>query len=101
MFQRGVHLCTRGLTDKDKNWQNMEKLDIKSPNNLFLKKEKQKAPFKPNTSNTHEQREAHKCGGIGPLANNCLKKAKINETVETENQNDKEEESESDRDTEK
>ncbi|MBW0569817.1 hypothetical protein O181_109532, partial [Austropuccinia psidii MF-1] len=40
----------------------------------------------------------HKCGGIGNLANNCLKKAKINEIVETEDQNEKEEESDSEKD---
>ncbi|MBW0468731.1 hypothetical protein O181_008446 [Austropuccinia psidii MF-1] len=33
----------------------------------------------------------HKCGGIGHLANNCLKREKSNEIVETEEHNDKKE----------
>ncbi|MBW0544954.1 hypothetical protein O181_084669 [Austropuccinia psidii MF-1] len=48
----------------------------------------------------NEQRKCHKCGGIGNLANNCLKKAKINKIVETESHHDKEEGSESERETE-
>ncbi|MBW0591353.1 hypothetical protein O181_131068 [Austropuccinia psidii MF-1] len=72
-----------------------KKLDIKSTNKKFFKKDKQKKAFKPNTSNSNEQRKCHKCGGIGHLANNCLKKAKINEIVETEDHNDEEEESDS------
>ncbi|MBW0525802.1 hypothetical protein O181_065517 [Austropuccinia psidii MF-1] len=76
------------------------KLEIKSPNKPFMKKDKSKEAFKPNTSNNNEQRKCHKCGGIGHLANNCLKKAKINEIVETENHNDKEEESDSEKETE-
>ncbi|MBW0582540.1 hypothetical protein O181_122255 [Austropuccinia psidii MF-1] len=75
-------------------------LDIKSPNKPFIKKDKSKEAFKPNTSNNNEQRKCHKCGGIGHLSNNCLKKAKINEIVETENHNDKEEESDSEKETE-
>ncbi|MBW0504524.1 hypothetical protein O181_044239 [Austropuccinia psidii MF-1] len=67
-------------------------MDIKSPKKPFLKKDKSNEAFNPNTSNNNEQRKCHKCGGIGHLANNCLKKAKINEIVETENHNDKEEE---------
>ncbi|MBW0514062.1 hypothetical protein O181_053777 [Austropuccinia psidii MF-1] len=59
-----------------------------------------KEAFKPNTSNNNEQSKCHECGGIGQLANNCLKKAKINEIVEAENHNDKEEESDSERETE-
>ncbi|MBW0502307.1 hypothetical protein O181_042022 [Austropuccinia psidii MF-1] len=70
-----------------------KKLDIKCPNKPFIKKDKSKEAFKPNTSNNNEQRKCHKCGGIGHLANNCLKKEKINEIVETEKKNDKEEES--------
>ncbi|MBW0567103.1 hypothetical protein O181_106818 [Austropuccinia psidii MF-1] len=77
-----------------------KKLDIKSPNKPFIKKDKSKEAFKPNTSNINEKRKCHKCGGIGHLANNCLKKAKLNEIVETEDQNDKEEESDSEKDTE-
>ncbi|MBW0574557.1 hypothetical protein O181_114272 [Austropuccinia psidii MF-1] len=77
-----------------------KKLDIQSPNKPFIKKDKPKEPFKPNTPNTNEQRKFHKCGGIGHLANNCLKKAKINEFVETKDQNDKQDESDSEKDTE-
>ncbi|MBW0582672.1 hypothetical protein O181_122387 [Austropuccinia psidii MF-1] len=60
-----------------------KKLDIKSPNKPFIKKDKPRETSKPNTSNSNEQRKCHKCGGIGHSANNCLKKAKINEIVET------------------
>ncbi|MBW0576365.1 hypothetical protein O181_116080 [Austropuccinia psidii MF-1] len=88
-------IVTRAKTGK--TWK---KLDIKSPNKPFIKKDKSKEAFKPNTSNSNEQRKCHKCGGIGHLANNCLKKAKINEIVETEDHNDKEEESHSEKDTE-
>ncbi|MBW0553602.1 hypothetical protein O181_093317 [Austropuccinia psidii MF-1] len=77
-----------------------KKLDIKSPNKPFIKRDKSKEAFKPNTSKNNEQRKCHKCGSIGHLANNCLKKAKINEIVETENHNDKEEESDSEKETE-
>ncbi|MBW0555696.1 hypothetical protein O181_095411 [Austropuccinia psidii MF-1] len=51
--------------------------------------------------NCKEQRKCHKCGGIGHLANKCLKKAKINEIVGTEDHNDKEEEADCEKDTEK
>ncbi|MBW0566144.1 hypothetical protein O181_105859 [Austropuccinia psidii MF-1] len=74
-------------------------LEIKSPNKPFIKKAKSKEAFKPNTSNNNEQRKCHKCGVIGHLANNCLKKAKINKIVERENHNDKEEESYSEKET--
>ncbi|MBW0535237.1 hypothetical protein O181_074952 [Austropuccinia psidii MF-1] len=77
-----------------------KKLDINSPNKPFIKKYKSKEAFKPNTSNNNEKRKCHKCGGIGHLANNCLKKAKINEIVETENHNDKAEEYASEKETE-
>ncbi|MBW0584037.1 hypothetical protein O181_123752 [Austropuccinia psidii MF-1] len=76
-----------------------KKLDIKSPNKPFIKKDKSKEAFKPNTSNNNEKRKCHKCGGIDHLANNCLKKAKINEIVETESHNDKEEEADSEKET--
>ncbi|MBW0562990.1 hypothetical protein O181_102705 [Austropuccinia psidii MF-1] len=62
-----------------------KKFDIKSP-------DKPREPFKPNTFNSNEQRKLHKCGVIGHLDNNCLKKVKINEIEETEDYNDKEEE---------
>ncbi|MBW0546256.1 hypothetical protein O181_085971 [Austropuccinia psidii MF-1] len=74
--------------------------DIKSLNEPSIKKDKPRELFRPNTSNNNDQRKWHKCGGIGHLANNCLKKAKNNEIGETENHNDKEEESDSEKDTE-
>ncbi|MBW0558671.1 hypothetical protein O181_098386 [Austropuccinia psidii MF-1] len=77
-----------------------KELDIESPNKPFIKKYKPKEAFKPNTSSSNEQIKCHKCGVIGHLANNCFKKAKINEVVETEDHNDKEEESDSEKDTE-
>ncbi|MBW0555065.1 hypothetical protein O181_094780, partial [Austropuccinia psidii MF-1] len=88
------------IVTRTKIGRTWKKLDIKSPNKPFIKKDKSKESFKPNTSNNNEQRKCHKCGGIGHLANNCLKKAKINEIVETENHNDKEEESDSEKETE-
>ncbi|MBW0547902.1 hypothetical protein O181_087617 [Austropuccinia psidii MF-1] len=77
-----------------------KKLDIKSPNKPSIKKDKPRTTLTPNTSNNNKQRKCHKHGGIGHLANNCLKKAKINGIVETEDHNDKEEESNSEKDTE-
>ncbi|MBW0525587.1 hypothetical protein O181_065302 [Austropuccinia psidii MF-1] len=72
----------------------------KCPNKPFIKKDNSKEAFKTNTSNNNEQRKCHKCGGIGHLANNFLKKAKNNEIVETETHNDKEEEYDSEKGTE-
>ncbi|MBW0588237.1 hypothetical protein O181_127952 [Austropuccinia psidii MF-1] len=97
MLHRRVYQCTRRHSDKDKNWQ---KLKIKHTNNPFIKKEKPRETFKPNTSNSNEQQKCHKCGGIRQLDNNFLKKEKINEIVETEDHNDKEEEYDSEKDTE-
>ncbi|MBW0588773.1 hypothetical protein O181_128488 [Austropuccinia psidii MF-1] len=77
-----------------------KKLDIKSPNKSLIKKDKPRETINPDKSNNNEQRKGHKCGGIGNLVNNCLKKAKINEIVETEDHNDKEGESHSEKDTE-
>ncbi|MBW0482046.1 hypothetical protein O181_021761 [Austropuccinia psidii MF-1] len=77
-----------------------KKLDIKSPNKPFIKKDKPRETLKHNTSNNNEQRNCHRCGVIVHLANNCLKKSKINEIVESEDHNDKEEESDSKKDTE-
>ncbi|MBW0547811.1 hypothetical protein O181_087526 [Austropuccinia psidii MF-1] len=88
------------IVTRTKIGRTWNKLDIKSPNKPFIKKDKPRETFKPNISNSNEQREFHKCGGSGHLANNCLKKAKINEIVETEDHNDKEEESDSEKDTE-
>ncbi|MBW0509698.1 hypothetical protein O181_049413 [Austropuccinia psidii MF-1] len=88
------------IVTRRKIGRNWKKLEIKSPNKLFIKKDKPRETFKPSTSNSNEQRKCHKCGGIGHLANNCLKKAKINEIVETEDHNNKEKESDSEKDTE-
>ncbi|MBW0494282.1 hypothetical protein O181_033997 [Austropuccinia psidii MF-1] len=78
----------------------LKKLDIKLSNKPFIKKDEPGGPFKLDTPNSNDQRKCHKCGGIGHLANNCLKKAKINEIVEVEYHNEKEEESDSEKDTE-
>ncbi|MBW0538561.1 hypothetical protein O181_078276 [Austropuccinia psidii MF-1] len=39
-----------------------KKLDIESSNKPFIKKDKPREPFKPNTSNINEQRKCHKGG---------------------------------------
>ncbi|MBW0533087.1 hypothetical protein O181_072802 [Austropuccinia psidii MF-1] len=88
------------IVTRTKIGRTWNKLDIKSPNKQFIKKDKPRKTIKPNTSNNNDQKKFHKFGGIGHLANNCLKKAKINEIVETEDHNDKEEESDSEKDTE-
>ncbi|MBW0525991.1 hypothetical protein O181_065706 [Austropuccinia psidii MF-1] len=88
------------IVPRKKIGRTWKKLDVKSPNKPFIKKDKPRETFKPNTSNSNEQKKSHKCGGIGHLANNCLKKARINEIVETEDHNDKEEESDSEKETE-
>ncbi|MBW0512020.1 hypothetical protein O181_051735 [Austropuccinia psidii MF-1] len=41
-----------------------KKLYIKSSNKPFIKKDKQREPFKPNTSNRNEKRKYHKCGEL-------------------------------------
>ncbi|MBW0494335.1 hypothetical protein O181_034050 [Austropuccinia psidii MF-1] len=53
-------------TNIGRKWR---KLDIKRPNKPFIKKDKPKEPSNPNQTN--EQRKGHKCGGTGPLDNNC------------------------------
>ncbi|MBW0578313.1 hypothetical protein O181_118028 [Austropuccinia psidii MF-1] len=88
------------IVTRAKIGRNWKKLDIKSPNKPFIKKDKLKEAFNPNTSNNNEQRKCHKCRGIGHLANSCLKEAKINEIVETENHNHKEEKFDSEKKTE-
>ncbi|MBW0511639.1 hypothetical protein O181_051354 [Austropuccinia psidii MF-1] len=75
-------------TNIGRTWK---KLDIKSPNKAFIKKDKQKEALKANKSSNYEQKKCHKCGGIGHLPNNCLQRAKINEIVKTEHHNEKEE----------
>ncbi|MBW0490914.1 hypothetical protein O181_030629 [Austropuccinia psidii MF-1] len=79
------------IVRKPKIGRNWQKLDIKSPKKPFIKKDKPRKTLNPNTSSNNEQQKCHKCGGIENLANNCLKKAKINQIVETEDHNDKEE----------
>ncbi|MBW0518329.1 hypothetical protein O181_058044 [Austropuccinia psidii MF-1] len=86
-----------GIVTRTKIGRTGKKLDIKSPNKPFIKKDKPRETFKPNTSNSNEQGKCNKCGGIGNLGNNCHKKAKINEIVETEDHNDIEEEYDSER----
>ncbi|MBW0520436.1 hypothetical protein O181_060151 [Austropuccinia psidii MF-1] len=81
------------IVTRTKIGQTWKKLDIKSPNQPLIKKYKPREACKPNTSNSNEKIKCHKFGGIVNLANNCLKKAKINEIVETEDHNDKEKES--------
>ncbi|MBW0462860.1 hypothetical protein O181_002575 [Austropuccinia psidii MF-1] len=81
------------IVTRAKTGRTWNKGDIKSPN-------KPREPFKPNTHNTNEQGKCHKCDSIEHLANNFLKKAKINEILETEDNNDKENESDSEKDSE-
>ncbi|MBW0558097.1 hypothetical protein O181_097812 [Austropuccinia psidii MF-1] len=77
------------IVTRTKAGRTCKKLDIKSPNKPFLKKDKPRETFKPHTSNSNGKQKCHKCGGIGHLAKNCLKKEKINEIVETGDHNDK------------
>ncbi|MBW0574570.1 hypothetical protein O181_114285 [Austropuccinia psidii MF-1] len=79
------------IVTRTKIGRNWKKLEIKSPNKPFIKKDQLKQAFKPNIFKNNEQTKCHKCGAIGHLANKFLKKGKINEIVETENHNDKEE----------
>ncbi|MBW0512973.1 hypothetical protein O181_052688 [Austropuccinia psidii MF-1] len=88
------------IVTRTKIGRTWKKADIKSPNKPFIKKDKPREPFKPNITNSNEQRKCHKCGGIRHLANNCLKKAKISEIVEIHDHNDKEEESDYEKETE-
>ncbi|MBW0581894.1 hypothetical protein O181_121609 [Austropuccinia psidii MF-1] len=64
------------IVKRKKLGRTWKKLDFKSLNKPFIKEYKPREPFKPNTSNSNDQRKFHKCGGVGHLANNCLKKAK-------------------------
>ncbi|MBW0589579.1 hypothetical protein O181_129294, partial [Austropuccinia psidii MF-1] len=50
------------IVTRTKIGRTWKKLDIKSPNKPFIKKDKSKEAFKPNTSNNNEQRKCHKCG---------------------------------------
>ncbi|MBW0542163.1 hypothetical protein O181_081878 [Austropuccinia psidii MF-1] len=69
----------KDIVTRTKIGRTWKKLDIKSPNKPFIKKDKPKEAFKPNKFNSNEQRKCHKCG---------------------ENHNDKEEESDSEKETE-
>ncbi|MBW0473144.1 hypothetical protein O181_012859 [Austropuccinia psidii MF-1] len=89
-----------GILTRTKIGRTWKKLDIKSPNERFIKKHEPRDTFKPNKSNSNEQRKCHKGRRIGHFDNNYLKKAKINEIVEIEDHNDKKEESDSEKDTE-
>ncbi|MBW0512039.1 hypothetical protein O181_051754 [Austropuccinia psidii MF-1] len=88
------------IVTRTKIGRTWKKLDIKSPNEPFIKKDEPRETFKPNKSNSNGKKKCQKCGGIGHLANNCLKKAEINKIVETEDHNYKEEETDSQKDTE-
>ncbi|MBW0497720.1 hypothetical protein O181_037435 [Austropuccinia psidii MF-1] len=88
------------IVTRTKIGRNLKKVDIKSSNKSFIKKDKSRESFTPNTPNSNGQRKCPKCGGIGHLANNCLKTANMSEIVESEDPNDKEEESDSKKDTE-
>ncbi|MBW0482982.1 hypothetical protein O181_022697 [Austropuccinia psidii MF-1] len=90
----------KDIVTRTKIGRKWKKLDIKIPNKPIINEDKPREPYKPHRPNTNEKRECHECGGIEHLANNCLKKAKINEIVETEDHNDKEDESDSEKDTE-
>ncbi|MBW0554321.1 hypothetical protein O181_094036 [Austropuccinia psidii MF-1] len=50
------------IVTKTKIGRTWKKLDIKSPNKPFIKKDKPRETFKPNTSNSNEQIKCHKCG---------------------------------------
>ncbi|MBW0491583.1 hypothetical protein O181_031298 [Austropuccinia psidii MF-1] len=85
-----------GIGTRTKIGRKWKKMHIKSPNKPFIDNYKPKEPLKPN--NTNEERKFPNCGGIGHLANNCLKKQKINEIVETEDHNGQKEESDLEKD---
>ncbi|MBW0460787.1 hypothetical protein O181_000502 [Austropuccinia psidii MF-1] len=92
-----------GIMALDKQMERISSLggEMKQlPSGKMIPGDKPRESLKPNTPNTEEQRKGFKCGGVGHLANNCLKKAKINEIVETEDQNGKEDEAYSEKDTE-
>ncbi|MBW0571852.1 hypothetical protein O181_111567 [Austropuccinia psidii MF-1] len=46
------------IVTRKKIGRNWKKLDIKSPNKPFIKKDKSKEAFKPNISNNNEQKNA-------------------------------------------
>ncbi|MBW0555976.1 hypothetical protein O181_095691 [Austropuccinia psidii MF-1] len=79
----------KDIVTRTKIGRTFRQLDLKRPNKPFFKKYKPRKSLKPNTPNINEQQECHECGFIGHLANNCLKKAKINEIVETADHNER------------
>ncbi|MBW0522393.1 hypothetical protein O181_062108 [Austropuccinia psidii MF-1] len=70
--------AVKDIVTRTKIGRTWKKLDIKIPNEAFIKKDKPRETFKPNKSNSNEPGKCHKSRGIGQLANNCLKKAKVN-----------------------
>ncbi|MBW0504962.1 hypothetical protein O181_044677 [Austropuccinia psidii MF-1] len=71
------HIVTK--TKIDRTWM---KLDIESSKKPFIKKDKPREPFKPNTANSNDYRKCQRFGGVGHFTNNSLKKARINQIVE-------------------
>ncbi|MBW0591907.1 hypothetical protein O181_131622 [Austropuccinia psidii MF-1] len=78
------------IVTRTKVGRTWKRLEIKIQNRPFIKKVKPKEPLKHIKPNTNEQRKFHKCGIIEHLDTNCLKRAKINDIVETEGHNYKE-----------
>ncbi|MBW0543877.1 hypothetical protein O181_083592 [Austropuccinia psidii MF-1] len=66
------------IVTRTKIGRTWKKLDIKGSNKPFIKQDKPGKTFKPIKSNSNDQRKCHKCEGFGHLANNYLKKVKIN-----------------------
>ncbi|MBW0488582.1 hypothetical protein O181_028297 [Austropuccinia psidii MF-1] len=89
----------KDIVTRTKIGSKLKKLDIKIPNKPLIKKDKSRATLKTNIPNTEEKRKFNKYCGIRHLADNCPKKAKINEILETEDHNDKEDEFDSEKDT--
>ncbi|MBW0559587.1 hypothetical protein O181_099302 [Austropuccinia psidii MF-1] len=98
-YTEGYINALEDIVKRTKICRTWKKVAIKSGNKSFIKKDKPRDPLKPNTPKNNEKKKHHKCGGIGHLANNCLKKSKINEIVETDDHNDKDEESDSEKET--
>ncbi|MBW0550617.1 hypothetical protein O181_090332 [Austropuccinia psidii MF-1] len=95
-----INYDVKDIVTRTKIGRSWKKLDIKSPNKPFIKEDKPRETSQAKYIQKYEQRKCHKCGGIGHFANNCLKKAEINDIVKTEDHNDKEEELDSEKDTE-
>ncbi|MBW0504371.1 hypothetical protein O181_044086 [Austropuccinia psidii MF-1] len=56
------------IVTRTKTGRTWKKEDTESLNKPFIKKDKLKEVFKPNTSNSNDPRKCHRCGGIGHLA---------------------------------